>query len=86
NQVSIGIDQISAVVQANSSTADESAAASEELSDQALSLKNLVGQFKLNHSSNPLSDGYDIKANSSFSADGSYEPKSGFTADNSSKY
>ena len=42
-----GIDQISSVVQTNSATAEESAAASEELSGQAQLLKNLVGQFKL---------------------------------------
>ena len=46
-QVTIGIDQISAVVQNNSATAEESAAASEELSGQAEMLKELVGKFKL---------------------------------------
>ncbi|MEG2930485.1 MAG: methyl-accepting chemotaxis protein [Ruthenibacterium sp.] len=46
-QVTQGIDQISAVVQTNSATAEESAAASEELSGQAQLLKNLVGEFKL---------------------------------------
>ena len=46
-QVTQGIDQISSVVQTNSATAEESAAASEELSGQAQLLKNLVGQFHL---------------------------------------
>ena len=46
-QVTQGIDQISSVVQTNSATAEESAAASEELSGQAMLLKNLVGRFKL---------------------------------------
>lgn len=46
-QVTQGIDQISNVVQANSVTAEESAAASEELYGQAQMLKNLVNQFKL---------------------------------------
>ncbi|MEG1389089.1 MAG: methyl-accepting chemotaxis protein [Angelakisella sp.] len=46
-QVTMGVDQISAVVQTNSATAEESAAASEELSGQASMLKNLVGRFKL---------------------------------------
>jgi len=46
-QVSIGIDQISSVVQTNSATAEQSAAVSKELSDQAKLLKDLVGQFKL---------------------------------------
>lgn len=46
-QVSIGIDQISSVIQTNSATAQESAAASGELSCQAESLKRLVGEFNL---------------------------------------
>ena len=46
-QVSIGIDQISSVIQTNSATAQESAAASGELSGQADSLKRLVGGFNL---------------------------------------
>lgn len=45
--VTQGIDQISGVVQMNSATAEESAAASEELSGQAQMLKNLVDQFNL---------------------------------------
>lgn len=47
-QVTEGVDQISSVVQTNSATAEESAAASEELSAQAQALKNLVSRFKLN--------------------------------------
>ena len=46
-QVNIGINQISSVVQTNSATAEESAAASEELSGQANLLKELVGRFTL---------------------------------------
>lgn len=46
-QVTQGVDQISSVVQTNSATAEESAAASEELSGQAQILKTLVSQFKL---------------------------------------
>lgn len=46
-QVTQGIDQISSVIQTNSATAEESAAASEELSGQAQLLKELVGRFKL---------------------------------------
>lgn len=46
-QVNMGVDQISSVVQTNSATAEESAAASEELSSQALTLKGLVGRFRL---------------------------------------
>lgn len=46
-QVTQGVDQISSVVQTNSATAEESAAASEELSGQSQMLKNLVGRFTL---------------------------------------
>jgi len=46
-QVTVGIDQISGVVQTNSATAQESAAASEELSSQSAMLKNLISSFKL---------------------------------------
>lgn len=46
-QVSLGVDQISTVVQTNSATAVESAAASQELSKQAATLKNLVAKFVL---------------------------------------
>lgn len=45
-QITNGIDQISCVVQTNSATAEESAAASEELSSQANMMKELVQQFK----------------------------------------
>ena len=46
-QVSDGIDQIASVVQTNSATSEECAAASEELSSQAGLLKNLIGAFRL---------------------------------------
>ncbi|MEG0369390.1 MAG: methyl-accepting chemotaxis protein [Hungatella sp.] len=46
-QITRGIDQIASVVQTNSATAEESAAASEELSGQAQVLKNLVEGFRL---------------------------------------
>lgn len=46
-QVTTGVDQISSVVQTNSATAEESAAASEELSGQAQMLKDLVDRFTL---------------------------------------
>ena len=39
--------QISDVVQVNSATAEESAAASEELSNQANVLKDMLNRFKL---------------------------------------
>ena len=46
-QISQSIDQISSVVQNNSATAEESAAASQELSGQANMLKELLGRFQL---------------------------------------
>lgn len=45
-QINLGVDQISTVVQTNAATAEESAAASEELSGQAQMLKDLIGNFK----------------------------------------
>lgn len=46
-EITIGVDQISAVVQTNSATSQQSAAASEELSGQANILNNLVERFTL---------------------------------------
>ncbi len=46
-QITQGIEQISVVIQTNSATAQQSAAASEELSGQAQMLETLVGGFKL---------------------------------------
>jgi methyl-accepting chemotaxis protein len=46
-QVTEGLDQISAVVQTNSATAEESAASSEELNGQAQLLKELLLKFKI---------------------------------------
>lgn len=51
-QINIGVDQISNVVQTNSATAEESAAASEELSGQAAMLKELIAQFRLGETAN----------------------------------
>ena len=47
DQVTQSMNQISGVVQTNSATAEESAAASEELSGQAQILKELVEKFRL---------------------------------------
>ena len=46
-QLSSGLDQISSVVQSNTATAEQSAAASEELSGQANVLQDLVSKFQL---------------------------------------
>lgn len=47
SQINTGVEQISQVVQSNSATAEESAAASTELSQQAGMLKGLVDQFQI---------------------------------------
>ena len=46
-QIRMGMEQISSVVQTNSATAEESAAASEELSGQSAVLKDLISTFRL---------------------------------------
>ena len=45
-QITEGINQIAEVVESNSATSQESAAASEELSSQADMLKDLVERFQ----------------------------------------
>jgi methyl-accepting chemotaxis protein len=47
SQVSDGLAQITTVVQHNSATSEETAAASQQLSSQSEIMKNLVGMFKL---------------------------------------
>lgn len=46
-QINTGLDQISAVVSANTSSSVGTASASEELSSQSLILKNMIARFKL---------------------------------------
>ncbi|TLS49373.1 HAMP domain-containing protein [Paenibacillus antri] len=55
-QANQGIAQVSDVVQANSATSEECAAASEELSGQSEQLKEMVGKFRLKR--NALSSGF----------------------------
>lgn len=50
SQVAQGAGQISNVVQTNSATAEQSAAASEELSGQSQMLKDMISQFRLPNS------------------------------------
>lgn len=63
-QINAGVDQISAVVAANTSSAVGSASASEELSSQSLILKNMIARFKLSdkRSSGSQYDYYDNDA------------------------
>ena len=46
-QITTGIDQVAQVVHQNSATAEESAAASEEMSSQSAILQQLISQFRL---------------------------------------
>ena len=55
-QINTGVDQISAVVAANTATAVGSASASEELSEQSLILKNMIAKFKLSESDSESSE------------------------------
>lgn len=72
-QVTTGIDQISAVVQTTSATSEESAATAEELSAQAVTLKSLVGKFKLIDSH---TNGYIDSSNTTNQQDYVYEETS----------
>ena len=74
-EVSIGVNQISEVVQTNSATAEESAAASEELSGQAQMLKGMISHFVLPETENGL-------PMSSFEADTPAAPPSSASVDN----
>lgn len=47
SQITLGLDQISSVVQTNSASSQESAAASQELSSQAALLKQIIDDFEL---------------------------------------
>jgi len=47
SHINTGIDQVAQVIQQNSATAEESAAASEEMSSQSALLEELISQFKL---------------------------------------
>ena len=47
SQINIGIDQVAQVVAQNSATAQESAAASAQMSNQAAALEELLGLFKM---------------------------------------
>ncbi len=47
SQINAGVDQINDVVQTNSATSEECAAASQEMNSQATSLEDVIGQFKV---------------------------------------
>ena len=47
SQIDQAISQVSTVVQTNAATSEQCAAASEELSNQAVTLRELISQYKL---------------------------------------
>ena len=49
-QITTGLDQIDEVTQSNTASAEESAAASEELASQSIELKKMIATFKLKQS------------------------------------
>ena len=53
SQVTLGLDQVSSVVQTNSATAEESAAASQVLSGQANVFKDLIRKFRIGLDTQP---------------------------------
>jgi len=54
SQINTGIDQVAQVVQQNSATAEQSAAASEQMSSQSSILEELISQFKLKNKNMPF--------------------------------
>jgi methyl-accepting chemotaxis protein len=56
-EINQGIGQISSVVQANSAMAEESAAAAQAMSSQALHLEEMVGHFRLRSDALPHAEG-----------------------------
>lgn len=54
-QITVGVDQISAVIHTTSATSEQSAATSEELNGQASLMKRLLNDFKLRNSTNSSS-------------------------------
>ncbi len=56
DQISVGLEQISGIVHANSATSEQSAAASQELSSQATLMRQLISGFQLKDSELPADD------------------------------
>ena len=75
-QISIGVDQISGVVQTTSATSQEGAASSEELSSQAQVLKHLMSQFRWDEDLIQLEEQEDNGANEALPAHALSKPDS----------
>lgn len=65
NEINLGVEQISTVVQTNSATAEESAAASEELSGQADMMKQMLARFQLKNRKADTIDMFAVEESSS---------------------
>ncbi len=85
NQLSIGIEQIAAVVQTNSATSEESASASEELNGQATRMKSMISHIKFKNSAKKSSNAFSEMSSSSYQ-DISYSEPAEIIYDNSDKY
>ncbi len=74
-QITSGLDQISAIVHTNSATSQESAAASEELTTQAVLMNQLVSTFKLSNGPTSYDSLYTPEANTSYNYSNPQEPE-----------
>ncbi len=86
SQVTTGVDQISSVVQTNSATAEQSAAASEELFGQSTLLKSLVGRFRLKGMPEASAPVQNIAPSAAPHQPESYNYDEGFVEYDNSKY
>lgn len=78
SQINEGIYQVSQVTQNNTATAEESAAASEEMTSQAQMLKEMVGRFKLKRGKGSRQIGY-IKPETYYEAPAMAKNKDNFS-------
>jgi methyl-accepting chemotaxis protein len=79
SEITKGVSQISDVVQTNSATAEESAAAAHELSTQAVTLENILLRFKLKDGAGSLADARLRNANIQSAHDGQLQLGGGET-------
>lgn len=89
-QINTGLDQISDVVSANTSSSVGTASASEELSSQSLILKNMIARFKLSEDDDDNDKGsYHFEYDSTPDFDGPVthdDDDEKFSSDNDDKY
>lgn len=81
DQITDGLAQVSSVVQTNAATAEQSSAASEELSAQAQTLQQEVGRFKLTDDDSAMVDN-----TASFAASEAPTSEDAFSNDSHNKY